>query len=74
MYRKHIEALGGKIEKGVSLVGLTQDTEGVAVELSETVDGVSQTVKKKYDWVVGTDGAHSESNPFILKPTKKHIL
>lgn len=60
MYRKHIEALGGKIEKSVCLVGLTQDSEGVIVELSETVDGVSQTVKERYDWVVGTDGAHSE--------------
>lgn len=59
MYRRHIEAMGGKIEKGVELVGLAQDEEGVTVELCDMVDGVSRTVKDKYDWVVGADGAHS---------------
>ncbi len=61
MYRKHIEALDGKIENGVSFVGLVQDAEGVTAELSQASDdGGSQTMKEKYDWVVGSDGAHSE--------------
>lgn len=64
IYHKHVEAMGGKIDKGVSLVGLAQDVEGVTVELAQIIDGVSHIVKEKYDWVVGSDGAHSELHAF----------
>lgn len=66
VFHKHIEALGGKVDKGVSLVGLAQDTEGVTVELSQTVDGVSVTVNEKFDWVIGADGAHSGLHAIVF--------
>ncbi len=57
--RKHVESLGGKIDVGVTFVGLQQDETGVAVELAETKNGNKTSEKSQYDWVVGTDGGRS---------------
>ncbi len=57
--RDEFEKIGGKIDLGVTLESLQQDDDGVSVELSETRDGHTTTVKDRYDWVVGADGGHS---------------
>jgi 2-polyprenyl-6-methoxyphenol hydroxylase-like FAD-dependent oxidoreductase len=48
--------LGVPIERGVEVVGLEQDTDGVRVSVV-TADGTTRTDKARY--VVGCDGAHS---------------
>jgi 2-polyprenyl-6-methoxyphenol hydroxylase-like FAD-dependent oxidoreductase len=53
------EALLGRgvaIERGVELVGLTQDVECVTVELK---DAAGATTRGRYAYVIGCDGAHS---------------
>ncbi|MFD4440060.1 FAD-dependent monooxygenase [Nocardia sp. NPDC058519] len=53
--RRHLESLGTRIERGVRLVGFTQDADGVDAVL----DGPEgeHTVRARY--LVGCDGAHS---------------
>lgn len=59
--RKHLTALGGKVDRGVAFVGLKQDSDGVTVDLHETIEaGEARTIQEKYSWVVGADGARSE--------------
>ncbi|MFE3142364.1 FAD-dependent monooxygenase [Streptomyces scopuliridis] len=53
--RRRFEELGGKTEFGVELATLTQDADGVAVELTDG-DGTQRT---RADWLIGADGAHS---------------
>lgn len=50
--RKRLRLLGGAVEFGVALTGLTQDQQGVNVVLSN-----GETVRVQY--LVGCDGAHS---------------
>ncbi len=44
--RKHVESLGGKIDVGVTFVGLQQDETSVVVELAETKNG-NKDVRKE---------------------------
>ncbi len=53
---EHLVAVGGRVERGVSLVGLRQDGEGVEVELRGAEGAVEVA---RFGWVVGCDGAHS---------------
>ena len=48
--------LGGMVDRGVELVGLTQDDDGVQLSLRRT-DGSEDTTATS--WVVGADGSHS---------------
>jgi 2-polyprenyl-6-methoxyphenol hydroxylase-like FAD-dependent oxidoreductase len=52
---KHAVEMGAEVARGVELVGLTQDDDGVRLDVMGP-DG-PDTVRAKY--VVGTDGAHS---------------
>lgn len=53
--RELLERLGGKVEWGHEVVGLSQDGGGVSVEVRH---GTAVEVSRA-DWVVGCDGAHS---------------
>jgi FAD binding domain-containing protein/aromatic ring hydroxylase-like protein len=55
-------ALGGAIERGVELVGLTQDERGVRASLRNARGAESDAAA---DWLVGSDGASS---------TVRHLL
>lgn len=52
----HLEHLGGQVERGVKLVGFTQDETGVTAAL-EHPNGDGESVRAA--WLVGCDGAHS---------------
>jgi 2-polyprenyl-6-methoxyphenol hydroxylase-like FAD-dependent oxidoreductase len=51
-----LEELGGRIERGVALTGLTQDAEGVTATLRHVGDREETT---QAPWIVGADGGHS---------------
>ncbi|MGO9386317.1 MAG: FAD-dependent monooxygenase [Mycobacterium sp.] len=53
---EHLESLGITVERGVELVGLTQDEQAVHVTLRRE-DGSTEQVSAP--WVIGADGAHS---------------
>jgi 2-polyprenyl-6-methoxyphenol hydroxylase-like FAD-dependent oxidoreductase len=53
---RRLSALGADIERGVELVGLAQDSEGVTATLKHA-DGRSEDVRSRY--LVGCDGARS---------------
>ncbi|KAH8110153.1 FAD binding domain-containing protein [Phellopilus nigrolimitatus] len=59
IFRKHIEALGGAVELGTTLVGLEQDESGATAEMVRTIDGAEVKEKTKYTYIVGADGARS---------------
>jgi 6-methylpretetramide 4-monooxygenase / 4-hydroxy-6-methylpretetramide 12a-monooxygenase len=48
--------LGGRVERGVTVVSLTERPDGVLAELEEA-DGTTRTVEAS--WVIGAGGAHS---------------
>ncbi|WP_422037983.1 FAD-dependent monooxygenase [Roseibium sp.] len=52
----HLEALGGTVERDVSLTALTQDEDGVTVTLR---CGGEREETARYQWVIACDGAHS---------------
>ena len=52
----HLASFGVAVERGVTLVGLMQDDDGVSVTL-EHADGRREAAR--FAWVVGCDGAHS---------------
>src|SRR5262249_30223376 len=52
---EHLERHGGRVERGVELMALEQDTEAVTAVLR--LGGQEETVRCRY--VVGADGAHS---------------
>ncbi|MEM6460395.1 MAG: FAD-dependent monooxygenase [Pseudomonadota bacterium] len=58
----HLNGLGVKVERGVSLTDLSQDRDGVTVTLQQ--DG-KQDETGRYHWVVACDGAHSAVRHFI---------
>ena len=58
--RKHVEALGGKVELGTELSALEQDENAVKVELSKYADGKVTQEAADFLYVVGADGGHSE--------------
>ncbi|TCJ96439.1 FAD-dependent monooxygenase [Nocardia alba] len=53
--RRRLESLGTRVERGVRLVGFTQDEDGVDAVLAGP--GGEHTVRARY--LVGCDGAHS---------------
>lgn len=61
--RKAIEALGGKVEMGTTLVSLRQNEQKVSVELAKVIDGQTVTEKAEFAYVIGADGGHSASSP-----------
>ncbi|HUB57200.1 MAG TPA: FAD-dependent monooxygenase [Mycobacterium sp.] len=52
----HLESLGVSVERGVELIALDQDAEGVRVTLRRE-DG--STEECSASWVIGADGGHS---------------
>lgn len=62
---EHLQALGGHVERGVELIGMTQDKVGVTATLKHP-DGKEETVI--CDWLVGCDGAHSSVRKFLNLP------
>jgi 2-polyprenyl-6-methoxyphenol hydroxylase-like FAD-dependent oxidoreductase len=53
---EHAESLGVTVERGLALVGLTQDDRAVHLNLRQA-DGTTEDVTAS--WVIGADGAHS---------------
>lgn len=54
---RHLEAYGGRVERGTELLGLDQDGDGVSARLG--APGGTETVRARY--LVGCDGAHSRT-------------
>lgn len=54
--REHFESLGGKIERGIELVSLTQSKDAVTAKVRHA-DGREETIVTP--WLVGCDGSHS---------------
>ena len=52
----HLSALGGEVERGIELVGIEQEADGVT-GLLQHVDGQLETVAARY--LCGCDGSHS---------------
>jgi len=59
--RARAERLGVKIERGVEVVGLEQDTDGVRLRVT---DSSGERIERA-DYVVGCDGAHSRVRELI---------
>ncbi|THH09795.1 hypothetical protein EW145_g1753 [Phellinidium pouzarii] len=57
--RKHIEALGGEIELGSTLIDFKQDESGVTAEILKTTDSEEVTERSRFAYIVGADGARS---------------
>ena len=58
----HLESLGITVERGVDLVGLTQDEQAVHVTLRRA-DG--STEQANASWVIGADGGHSHTRKLV---------
>ncbi|MBI1208033.1 MAG: monooxygenase [Azospirillum sp.] len=56
LLEEHLNRLGVRVERRVTLTGFNQDGEGVLAALS-LADGTGETVTA--DWLIGCDGAHS---------------
>ncbi|MFF4054188.1 FAD-dependent monooxygenase [Streptomyces sp. NPDC001668] len=59
---RRVTDLGGKVERGVRLTGLTQDGDRVHA-LAETADGGGAEIEAS--WLVGADGAHSTARRLL---------
>ncbi|KAI5121033.1 hypothetical protein M0805_008609 [Coniferiporia weirii] len=57
--RKHVEALGGKIEFGSTLVNIRQNNSRATAEITKLFDGKEVTEKAEFAYIVGADGARS---------------
>ncbi|KAI5116216.1 hypothetical protein M0805_006767 [Coniferiporia weirii] len=57
--RKHIEALGGKVELGSTLVNIQQSDGYATAEITTFINGKEVTEKAEFAYIVGADGAHS---------------
>ncbi|MEZ5207685.1 MAG: FAD-dependent monooxygenase [Acidimicrobiales bacterium] len=64
----HLAGLGGRIERGVGLVGLFADADGVDVQLQRDGDEAAEAMRCR--WVIGCDGGHSTVR--TLAPTQLH--
>ena len=53
---KHLESLGGRIERGIELLSIKEKANGAEVQL-RGADGTAEDTMAS--WVVGCDGAHS---------------
>jgi 6-methylpretetramide 4-monooxygenase / 4-hydroxy-6-methylpretetramide 12a-monooxygenase len=57
--------LGGQVERGVSVVSLTERADGILIGL-EAADGERQEVAAS--WVIGAGGAHSPTRESLAEP------
>ncbi|EJC99073.1 uncharacterized protein FOMMEDRAFT_161305 [Fomitiporia mediterranea MF3/22] len=57
--RRHVEALGGKVELGSEFIGCAQDENGVTAGIRKVVDGVEYIEKARFEYLVGADGGRS---------------
>ncbi len=55
LLEEHLQRLGGKLERGVRVVSVSQQEGGVDV----LFEGDRGTQTEHFDWVVGCDGSHS---------------
>jgi 2-polyprenyl-6-methoxyphenol hydroxylase-like FAD-dependent oxidoreductase len=62
---EHLVALGGRVEREVTLTGLIQDADGVTATLEHAGGRVETT---RADWLVGCDGAHSATRHALGLP------
>ncbi len=62
---EHLDALGGRLERGVALETLQQEAEGVLATLQH-VDGRSERVRAR--WLIGCDGARSRTRKLLGLP------
>src|SRR6266487_1638081 len=62
---RHVLDLGGTIERGIELVSLTQQEEGVEVVLRHA-DGQEEAART--DWLIGCDGSHSTVRHLVGVP------
>ena len=67
--RKHIEALGGKIELGCALTGLEQVEGGVRAKLQKTVGSQTSEETATFAYLIGADGAKSKI--YLIMLTKR---
>ena len=65
--RKHLEALGVKVELGCTLLNCKQDDTGVTAEIATSTNGMETKEKTKYAYLIGTDGARSKKQISLLK-------
>ncbi|KAI5121047.1 hypothetical protein M0805_008623 [Coniferiporia weirii] len=57
--RKHVEALGGGVELGSTLVGIQQNDTNATAEIKKTINGREVTERAEFAFIVGADGASS---------------
>jgi 2-polyprenyl-6-methoxyphenol hydroxylase-like FAD-dependent oxidoreductase len=53
---EHLESLGGKVERGTEMLGISENGHGIDVQLRNADGKVENT---SAEWVIGCDGAHS---------------
>jgi 2-polyprenyl-6-methoxyphenol hydroxylase-like FAD-dependent oxidoreductase len=58
---EHLQSLGVTVERGVELVALSQDDEGVHLTLQRG----GSTERASASWVIGADGAHSSVRKLV---------
>jgi 2-polyprenyl-6-methoxyphenol hydroxylase-like FAD-dependent oxidoreductase len=58
---EHLQSLGVTVERGVELVALSQDDEGVHLTLQRG----GSTERATASWVIGADGAHSSVRKLV---------
>lgn len=63
----HLDCLGGKVERQLELIGLTQDDTAVTATLRHA-DGREETLTTR--WLIGCDGAHSAVRHALNMPFK----
>jgi 2-polyprenyl-6-methoxyphenol hydroxylase-like FAD-dependent oxidoreductase len=58
--RAHLAKLGCTVELAAELRGFEQSSEGVVAKIMHTAeDGTQNEETATFEWLVGTDGAHS---------------
>jgi 2-polyprenyl-6-methoxyphenol hydroxylase-like FAD-dependent oxidoreductase len=65
LLEEHLVRQGGRVERGVELIALEQDSRGVDVELRDAEGGVEAA---RFAYVVGADGVHSRVRDALLVP------
>lgn len=65
--RKHIESLGGEIELSCTLTSIEQREENVVAHLARTVGNETHEEIALFSYIIGADGAHSESLRYALR-------
>jgi 2-polyprenyl-6-methoxyphenol hydroxylase-like FAD-dependent oxidoreductase len=63
LLRESLEAAGGTVERGISLVGCRSRADGVEVELHNETTGATETLHTP--WMLAADGAHSTARRLL---------